>query len=52
MRKTSRPSAKVAICIASLVAVAALATACNTVKGVGQDIQSGAEATERAISGD
>ncbi|HZW10309.1 MAG TPA: hypothetical protein VFF69_10440 [Phycisphaerales bacterium] len=52
MRSRSRSIVKATLAIGTLVALAALASACNTVKGVGQDIQSGAEATERAISGD
>lgn len=39
-----------ALVVASAFAVLALAlAACNTVKGVGTDLQKGAEATSRAI---
>jgi predicted small secreted protein len=35
-----------------LAASVATIAACNTVKGAGRDIQSGAEATQDAINGD
>lgn len=36
----------------ALVMVGVAATGCNTVQGVGEDIQAAGEAGERAISGD
>lgn len=48
--KETRMKPARALVIASAVAVLALAlAACNTVKGVGTDIQKGAEATSKAI---
>jgi entericidin B len=37
------------VLIPLIALVAAALAGCNTVKGVGKDIQAGAEATERAI---
>jgi predicted small secreted protein len=43
--------AAVRIAACTIAAAAVALTGCNTVKGVGQDIQSAGEAGEKAISG-
>ena len=40
---------RLTVLIVALMGVAATATACNTVKGIGRDIEGGAEAVEDAI---
>jgi predicted small secreted protein len=49
MEKSLRRFLNVAVLVLSGLAGLALA-GCNTVKGVGQDIEAAAEGTERAIS--
>lgn len=51
MDKHQRPVARTLLCLALAAAAVAL-TACNTVKGVGKDVEAAGEAGERAISGD
>ena len=40
-----------AVLFAVVVMVSFLASGCNTIKGLGQDLQSGAEAMQQAIDG-
>lgn len=40
---------RITVLLAALLGVAATATACNTVKGIGRDIEGGAEAVEDAL---
>ena len=40
---------RITVLLAALIGVAATATACNTVKGIGRDIEDGAEAVEDAL---
>ena len=40
---------RTAVLLAALLGVAATAAACNTVKGLGRDIEAGAEAVEDAV---
>ena len=40
---------RITVLLAALMGVAATATACNTVKGIGRDIEGGAEAVEDAL---
>ena len=40
---------RITVLLAALIGVAATATACNTVKGIGRDIEGGAEAVEDAL---
>ena len=40
---------RIVVLLAALMGVAATATACNTVKGIGRDIEGGAEAVEDAL---
>ena len=41
---------RVTVLLAALMGVAATATACNTIKGIGRDIEDGAEKVEDAIN--
>lgn len=41
---------RITVLLAALLGVAATATACNTIKGIGRDIEGGAEKVEDAIS--
>ena len=40
---------RITVLLAALMGVAATATACNTIKGIGRDIEGGAEAVEDAL---
>ena len=40
---------RITVLLAALMGVAATATSCNTVKGIGRDIEGGAEAVEDAL---
>ena len=41
---------RVTVLLAALMGVAATATACNTIKGIGRDIEGGAEKVEDALN--
>ena len=41
---------RVTVLLAALMGVAATATACNTIKGIGRDIEGGAEKVEDVIN--
>ena len=41
---------RLTVLIAALIGVTATATSCNTIKGIGRDIEAGAEKVEDAIN--
>lgn len=41
---------RITVLLAALMGVAATTTACNTIKGIGRDIESGAESVEDALN--
>lgn len=52
MRKAPADTLRTLLAAGLLAATVLVGVGCNTVKGVGEDIQSAGEAGERAIDGD